>query len=986
MFDNIQDVEQVVEGTYKKLKSYYYYDKTLLHIKNRIVDFETEDFFEDRMRKLSKSLYEEDQEYFEQLIKSIDMVIIPKSLKKIDGETTVIKGNIENNKKISKLNFSIDAPVELLIIDMLWMLITKKIYLQKYGEFGHSYAGKLKKGVVKRDNDIINGIDFVSNRCFEPYFQCYTRWRNKALDVAKEYCKRENILMISLDLKSFYYSVNFDFQTLDEMFNQDKRYSDISFLTNLIRLIYKKYTLLISKHKCGVKKPESKNILPIGLISPLLLRDIYLAPIDSDIVDKVSPRYYGRYVDDMLIVVNTDDSVNSTVEEFINKVLVENEIVRAKNKAGEYEFLKDSSIRLQGEKINCFYFEKGKDNILIDVYYKNIKKNSSEANLLPDIDVLNESFNNVAYSLNKTDNTGKIRNLEFMGSDNYSATMFINGLKSILKNTSYTTSYYQKFLVDIMKFYSGSQAIEFSDTWKNVFELMVLCRDKECANQFYSNIKKEIENISFDYLEVNEVYSKKKNALLNKLKKSLLLKLDISMALAIGLDFERGKLKKHKLMGHKMRSANMINHNMVSFPLVNYAQDKNIADISLINMDLDKILSDVSIRKRIFRLDDNKIKWTPRFIHLNELYFCVFYFSIGTEKLIINKDNDEIFKRYLRMNGLSERIPNPIVNEEQKEYDDYNIIRKDVSLIDYYKNNVTKIGLVNTNIDEKEVIDILLTPNKGMTVEKKQKLYKVLNTVKEEGVNYIIFPEFYMPALWLSDIGKFIKQYGITVITGLQYIACGKMAYNFVCVIKSTCGKTHFKNIIPFFREKNYYAPEERMDLAALGYICKNPDKAIYYLINNEFEQFSTILCFEFTDIASRCIMKGKLDFLCVPQLNRDTNYFSSIVESTARDLHTLVVQANTSKYGDSRITGPYKTDFKDILKIKGGENEILIVGQLDLKRMKRFRTDYYSKFEKQIDRCLKCKKIHSAEQLSKNCPKCKAKKEDIKGLPPNWK
>lgn len=309
-----------------------------------------------------------------------------------------------------------------------------------------------------------------------------------------------------------------------------------------------------------------------------------------------------------------------------------------------------------------------------------------------------------------------------------------------------------------------------------------------------------------------------------------------------------------------------------------------------------------------------------------------------------------------------------------------------MSLIECHKNSTTRIGLVNANIDEKEVINILLHPNRGMTVEKKQNLYKVLNAAKEEGVNYIIFPEFYMPALWLNDVGKFIKQYGITVITGLQYIVCGKMAYNFVCVIKSTCGKTYFKNIIPFYREKNYYAPEERMDLAALGYTCNNPNKAVYYLIGNGFEKFSTILCFEFTDIASRCIMKGKLDFLCVPQLNRDTNYFSSIVEATARDLHTLVVQANTSKYGDSRITGPYKTDFKDILKIKGGENEILIVGELELKQLQNFRSDYYIRFEKQINRCLKCQKVHSVQQLSTKCPKCKDKKENIKGLPPNWK
>ena len=46
--------------------------------------------------------------------------------------------------------------------------------------------------------------------------------------------------------------------------------------------------------------------------------------------------------------------------------------------------------------------------------------------------------------------------------------------------------------------------------------------------------------------------------------------------------------------------------------------------------------------------------------------------------------------------------------------------------MEFHKNNMTKIGLVNANIDEKEVINILLHPNGGMTVERKQNLYKVL--------------------------------------------------------------------------------------------------------------------------------------------------------------------------------------------------------------------------------------------------------------------
>lgn len=243
-----------------------------------------------------------------------------------------------------------------------------------------------------------------------------------------------------------------------------------------------------------------------------------------------------------------------------------------------------------------------------------------------------------------------------------------------------------------------------------------------------------------------------------------------------------------------------------------------------------------------------------------------------------------------------------------------------------------------------------------------------------------------MPALWISDIGEFLKCHGITMITGLQYIVCGNRAYNIVCVVGSTCGNSFFRNAIPFFREKNFYAPDEKLELAAFGYYCKDPIKKIYYLLGNGNERFSTILCYEFTDIASRTIMKGCLDFLCVPQLNRDTNYFSNIVESASRDLHTIVVQANTSIYGDSRITGPYKTDYRDILKIKGGENDIIIIGKLRLKELQDFRNNYQKNFDNQVEKCLKCKKIHSVEQLEKNCLKCKNRKGRIKGLPPNWK
>jgi len=986
MFDSLDNVRYMVEGSYKKLKSYYYYDKTLLYIKMKIVEFEADDKFKDNLEMLSKNLFEDNRAYFDELKNQIKICVLPKTFKSISSDTRLIRGNIDKNKKVSKVNFTIDIPVELLILDIMWTLFVKKIYAEHHGDFVYSHAGQFKKGVFNKEEDLISGINFKSNRCFEPYFQCYTKWRNKALDSALETCKNENTVMISLDLKSFYYYIDFDFRNFAKVFDNDERYTKIQFLTSMISDIYTKYTELVVKYKKGITKSVGKTVFPIGLISPLILRDIALEGVDNSIETGLSPKYYGRYVDDMLIVVGTGLIEHISAEQIIENILVKKRILKAKNVNGEYEFFTEPSVKLQGEKVNCFYFEKGKENVLLDVYCKKIKKNSSEANLLPDIDVLSDSFNIRAYTMNSSDDSMKIRNLEFMESDNYNATMFINGLKGILKNASYDKMYIENYLADIVNFYSGSQAIEFSNTWRTIFELLILCKDKDRANTFFLNVKKEIENLSFDYIEEDEIYSKKKQTILNKLKRSLLLKLDISIGLAVALDYDRGKLKKHKVLGHKIRQANMLSHNMVSFPLINYSMSDSINEIPLINMNLNAILSDVTIRKKIFKLDDEKIRWSPRFIHLHELYFCVFYFTIGSKNKFVRDDNDSIFKRYVRMNCLSEKIPNPIIYDEEKFFEEVNIARKDVIITDKCDKKNTKVGLVNTKINEDEVIDILLHPEKGITVNRKQSLYQILNAAKEEKVKYLVFPEFYMPALWLSDIGNFAKQYGITVVTGLQYIACNDRVFNTVCVIASTCGKTYFKNMIPLIREKNYYAPEERMELAALGYVSKNPSKPTYYMVNNGREKFSTILCFEFTDIASRLIMKGEVDFLCVPQLNRDTNYFSSIVESAARDLHTLVVQANTSKYGDSRVTGPYKTDFKDILKIKGGENDILIVGDLEVKALQKFKNNYYGDFERQVKKCLACTKVRTVSHLSQKCKSCLGKKGKIKGLPPNWK
>ncbi|SFH59797.1 Predicted amidohydrolase [Lachnospiraceae bacterium NLAE-zl-G231] len=985
MLDDQEKIKHIIEGIYKKLKLYYYYDKTLLHIKIKIAEFEANPEFEQKLNLLVTAIFSNDNSYFLNLINQINFVILPKAFEGNKIDERIIRGNADRDKDICKVNFYIDASVELLIIDLLWTLCIKKISFSYFDINHNSYAGIFKKSLFNQDLNLYNGIDFNSNRCFEPYYGCYLRWRNNALDSLSNNNK-ENLTMISLDLKSFYYSVNFDFEDLTKIFGKDVHYQEINFITEIVKNVYEKYTNILLRYKKGIKKKNQKNVLPIGLLSPIVLREIILYKIDKNFLENFNLKYYGRYVDDILLVANIDNIKDISVENIVNECLIKNKIVFPMNSDGELCFRENPNIKLQLEKVNCFYFEAGKENVLIDVYSEIIRKASSEANLLPDIELLRRSFNSRAYTMNSSDNSGKIRNLEFMKSDNYNATLFVNGMKNIIKNTDYNKENISMYLDEIMEFYSGSQAIEFSNSWRSVFELLILCEDKNRANNFYRNIKKSIEKLSFELINKDELLKTKKEFLLKKLKQNLIDRLDDAIALAIALDYKKGNRIKHINLARKIRKSNMLNHNMVSFPLINYSNDSELEEISLISADTEKIMRNTDIRKRLFCLDNNKIKWSPRFVHLDELYFCTFFYSIG-RKDIVRNDNDEIFNRYKKMNYLSDNIPSVINSTKTCLYKDINVISNEIVTNDIGFNKCLRIGLVNTNLKEMEIFESLEKPGSLVSQSRKEYLFKILNSAKEEKVNYLVFPEFYMPVVWLNDILKFAKYNRITIVTGIQYIVAGKKVYNTVCVLKSICNNYYFKNSIPLFREKNYYAPDEKLNLARLGYDCKDQITPFYYIFKNCDVAFSTILCYEFTDIASRLIMKGNIDILFVPQLNKDTNYFASIVESAARDLHCFVIQANTAIYGDSRITAPFKTDYKDFIKIKGGINELLIVGELDVDELKKFKEKYYSLFAQQVDNCRNCIRVKRAKDLRDKCRNCKknVRKGKIKGLPPNW-
>ena len=999
-----EQIKVMLHGAYKKLKSYYFYDKTLLFIKKKLAEFESDDlYFEQAFCDMADAIAQNDSEYFDVLIQQLDYQVFPKSFISTKEPTTAIVGAIDHSKNISKVNFFIDVPVELLIIDCLWTLFLAKIGNDKYGSQACSYAGKFKSSIFFFGNDdLFSGIDWQSNRCFEPYYENYARWQKDAFSKLREGLSKNNQLMFSLDMKSFYYSVRFEFDSLNPLLSNDPRLEDIAFISNILKRLYLAYTKLIAQYKLGIDIKNDATIFPIGLLSPILLRELYLFKFDQTIKNRLNPTHYGRYVDDMLIVIPTEEDASSITQEYICRFLKGKGLIKKKGslKSDDYVFVDFDSIAIQQSKINCFFFEENASNILIEVAERQLRNNSSEANLLPEFDEIKKHFNDIAYFFNSIGGSTKIRDIGILQSNNYAASKSITLMKQLLKNTYVTKQdrvQIEEYLNELLEFYSGSSAFEYMGSWTSIFELLlqlkVLSGDVKkrdpFAKRFYHNIVNYIDHtLSFDFLNEKEIYAKKKRAILRKLKQNLKDRLGIAISTAMALDYRwntsTSSVNHNIELAKKFRKSNIFNHNLISFPLLNYLPFDQISTCSFIEIQKDPWDSPSS-----FMLDKKRLNFTPRFIHLDELF--IYYFMKSTQngkKEFDSRSNLEaIWERYAKLNNVERFAPDGVATQDHVELQE-----SGVDLINIYIPNGTPakyyVGLANTTVTEEDALQSLIHPEHKMTIKDKEQLFRMANTAVKEGANFITFPEFFVPIVWLKDLTRFAQKNDVTIIAGLRYIRNTNRAFNCTTIIQP-CNNNGFQNAVAIFREKNFYAPEEKECLYKLGYHISDPVRPLYYVVNANGIRYSTILCFEFTDILSRSSLKGKVDALFVPQLNRDTNYFSSIVESTSRDLHCFIVQANTSKYGDSRITGPYDTIHKNIVQIKGGINDVVIIGELKFDEVKRARKEYEIGRKKTLIHCFACKKVKKATypDFFKPCRDCphRTHKQSTKDVPAHF-
>lgn len=939
-----------VRTAYKKFKSYIYYDNSNLLMRKQIAEFESKDL-ETKLNKLQSNLFSikylgdffnDLDTYFLDLINSISHWKFPKKIPTNYGNSDQLLRNypVDTAIETSGSIYHVKAPIELHIISVLWIMREGNLLVNGL-ESNYGYV----LDTNEQDKNVVSGL-----RLFKPYYNEYQKWRDRAIDSAKSIlAEKQNMAIISLDLKNFYHSVRLDFNRVENVL---AKLGKETTLTKLLAKIHDHYTFEVKKE--DRTKLENKTILPIGFLSSGILANWYLIDFDKKINEKISPVYYGRYVDDILLTLPMGSLAQySTSEELIAAIFEKNNILQKDIEETEsecqkakltYKVIGYDSLEIQDEKIIIMLFDKKEPSAVLDKFKNEIRKNSSEYRFLPNEALTNESFEEASSKLIYDGSKNKLRSIKEFQDDKFGISSFL--AKKIFLSLQADTPKDKVSSAQILNFFRNSRCLEYASLWEKIFTFFVLNNDNTSIKYFEKQVHNAINLIRDKDDEIITNYHNHLSAV-------------ISLAISIRLEHYKNKseFKNHIALAELFRNARLIRKNYSKSVLSELVNKKNRKFIDLTAQNLALNLKNLT-----------SYIYLPRYVHYHEIVLAN-YISKITNATIENTTLHDITK-------LSQTVFNNISNSSTNTLSNIPLPTKEedietICLQQCSCKQKLKIGVANFNIDEK-IFEASYIRSPNIDPKRKKELVKILNQAISEKVDMIVLPECSIPYSWLHWIVNYAHKKQIGMVFGLEHIVSKQKAYNLIVTLLPV-KLEKYNSLFIDIRVKKHYSPEEERMLIGYGYqIPKVKSNSAIYNWHNV--HFTTFNCFELANIHDRARFKSKVDLVVASEYNRDTKYFSNIVESSARDLHCYFVQSNSAHYGDNRIFQPTSSDYSDILKIKGGENSALLVGTLDIQKIREFQClsydlqkgGYFKPTPPDYDKVRAMERIKSCENTNK--------------------
>lgn len=976
---NFELNENVVQRAYLYLKDYVYHENVNFFLKQKIAEFECNSF-DKKIKALSRLLNDENfttSSDFTKWLRSIDYHVLPKLVRTPadvgdnDKNNGLVISNVTSSTEyiVEKVNYFINASVELHIIEVLWCLVIGPILDEDLTDccYGNRLDDSTKKFIQQKNTGNSRSI-------FKYYVRQYGSWRDRALGVATDIHKNnENVALLSLDLKSYFYNVCLDFSKIadkiETAFENVDRLRRIALkLNESLEKIFLAYLDKIAPHlefthpDCKHKEPG----LPIGFASSSVLGNWYLAKFDKDIIEKARPDYYGRYVDDIILVFRNPGTdyrdkltVESIVSKFLRKHLIGDETA---NESCFHIEVDGHQLPVQKDKLIFYRLEKEYSRAVLEVFREELQERSSAFRFLPGEEIDSE-LDKFAYDVLYEGSHNKLRSIAGLRENATELASYL--ARHITLHRLCKVNRKDSVLPQLKLFFKGKNVLQFSRFWEKVYQYAVVVRNYDFIRTFYGYLDSEIKKAGVHSEETRN------GTLSERLQQDLSLYNRISLGLSVALLDEdlfqpngeisgRGKKvkgcfslpvrnEKIRQLAADFRAANLFRHRLVAWPLANFTGFRG--DLTDERKFRESDMKDLDF-------NDEKIQRSPRFIHFDE--WQLFYLQKSLAEAEIEHRSlsqwQEVFRkeheRYF--SGMSvdrsgdghicgemqvlKRLRKTFTEEEnsKEKSQKYSIsVGKKPERLP----KKIRIALANVKISRSDIENAIRKDKKpNISFERQTSLYEMINSAVRERADVLVMPELSTPVSWLPFMAAHCRKHQLAIIFGLEYWEAGGCVYNLLVELLPFKLSEKYNSCYMTARVKNHYAPAERKLINNLRLNPPHNQETYYNKVSWRCINFASYNCFELADIGHRALFKSEIDILFACACNRDINYFHSILESAVRDMHCYVVHSNASQYGGSCVLKPAKTEDKTMLYAKGGENPCVLITEIDVATLRDFQ------------------------------------------------
>lgn len=852
------------------------------------------------------------------------------------------------------------------VLSSLWMMEVGDVFDEALSE--NVYGSRLRRNRFNKINKLALGS-------FKPYLKPFRDWRDGGIKAMRSaLADKKKVLSLTADVSSFYHELNPGFM-LDERFLSLAGIKLSSSQAKLNRLF-------INALQAWSKSTPLGKGLPVGLPASAVVANSALLRLDQFIEQQVVPLYYGRYVDDILLVMENTSNIKTT-EQFWSWVFNRDggkDLLKSRKGSILFkpDYLKGSRIAFENSKNKLFVLSGNPGTALVSAISEQINQRASEWRALPNLpdapatvatDLLKATNNagEQADNLRKTDAISLHRAGFALNLRDYEA------YERDLPPQAWQAHRHAFFDAVIDHLLTPVKFFELAQYLPRIVRMATACEDFEQLCQLIRALDKLLLTVEKDcQLEIkaqkepvspDECIKHWQRTLAQTLYENIVSAFPSSLSQSgtVGWKaFMAGLETSLKCLGSALSGrledlgdvqqthTFLFSHDLAHTPLRfagmpremvsprGMPQLDNLKPLKATGLLSQKVLRGIAILLDWLNLDHGTpagLVFPTRPFSLNELYL------IARKPFALEK-HSRLGRVIWALRGFE-------LTEHQMPYQDPD--SKVLRIPDGGPKARQTVAVASWETLDQSFIAAAMGKPDPDSRRRYQRLNRLINELisRPDGAGYLILPELALPPQWFMRIADKLKGRGISLITGVEYLHAPKKRVHNQIWASFTHDGLGFPSLMLYRQDKQLPAFHEEQELFRLAGVRMKPAVKKWKsppLIQHGDFRFALLNCSELTNIRYRAALRGKIDALFVPEWNSDTDTFNALVESAALDIHAYIIQCNNRRYGDSRIRAPYKDRWKrDLLRVKGGNHDYCITGEIDVLALRQFQSSHRS-------------------------------------------